>query len=203
MISTFPTKSSRLSLSTIAMSAMFLFGIMLARADILEMSYSGTFSTTLGVIHAGDTFSGEITWDSTPSVNACPGAVQYQICIPLITDVLNLPAGDGLSVPGATVTFQAIPEVIAGVLNFSTAVPQINVVSSIDGNTYSFFITPTSGSVAENFSNVETATGYTSSGPTAVPEPGSLSMAALALLLTAFRRREARKVYSRSCLPHA
>ncbi len=179
----------------LAVPAMLLVGLMPTHAGILEMTYSGTFAAALGVIHAGDAFSGEITWDSTPGVNACPGAVQYQICIPLITDVLNLPGADGLSVPGATVTFQAIPEVIAGVLNFSTAVPQINVVSSIDGNTYSFFISPTRGGASENFGAPEFATGYTASGPTAVPEPGSLSMAAIALLLAAILRREKRKAF--------
>lgn len=50
--------------------------------------------------------------------------------------------------------------------------------------------------VAENFGAVEAATGYTESGPTAVPEPGLLSMAALALLLTPFLRRGARKALS-------
>jgi hypothetical protein len=179
---------------TVGLPAMLLAGLVPARAEVLEMTYSGTFATTLGVIQAGDAFSGEITWDSTPGVSACPGSEpRFAICLPLITDVLNLPAADGLSIPGATVMFQAVPEVTAGVLDFSTGVPQINVVSSVDGNLYSFFISPDRGGVAENFGAVEGATGYTASGPTAVPEPGSLSMAALALLLTPFLRRGSQK----------
>src|SRR4029077_16806381 len=107
----------------------------------------------------------------TPGVSACPGSEpRFAICLPLITDVLNLPAADGLSIPGATVMFQAVPEVTAGVLDFSTGVPQINVVSSVDGNLYSFFISPDRGGVAENLGAVEGAIGYTASGPTAVPE---------------------------------
>jgi hypothetical protein len=53
----------------------------------------------LGLLHAGDPFSGALTWDTTDPTNACPTILAYSICRPLLSLTLNLPAGDGLSIP--------------------------------------------------------------------------------------------------------
>ena len=170
-------------LSLLAIAAI---GLTPAHGGTLEFSFAGTFGTSVGVITAGDTFSGEVTWDSASTVNACPGNKVYAICLPLLTDVLTLPTADGLSIPGATVVFQGFDEVTAGVLDFSTGEIQINVKSSVDGDYYSFYIAPGGLGVTNDHTYATgTAISYTSSGPNAVPEPGSLSLALCALVFPA------------------
>ena len=167
-------------LRTLLISASLLAALAPARADILELSFSGTYATALGVIQAGDTFSGDIEWDSATTTNLCPGNPTYEQCIPVLSEVLTLPSADGLSVPGATVLYGQIQEVTAGVFDFA----QINVLSSVDGNAYSFYISSGNVGVEDDLTTAgEGATNFTSSGPTVVPEPGSLSLAVLALLL--------------------
>lgn len=117
-------------LRTLLISASLLVALAPARADILELSFSGTYATALGVIQAGDTFSGDIEWDSATTTNLCPGNSTYEQCNPLPSEVLTLPSADGLSISGAIVSFAEIPEVNAGIVDFSKAVPQINVVTA-------------------------------------------------------------------------
>ncbi len=161
-----------------------LAGLAPARADLMQYSYSGTFASTVGVIQAGDAFSGQVTFDSTPGTNACPGNSAYAWCLPLLTDVLNMPAADGLSIPGATVQFAGLPEKTKGVIDFTSGVIQINVLSSVDGNYYSFYLAPGGGGAVNDTTKAsDLPRTFSSSGPTVVPEPGSLGLAALVLLL--------------------
>ncbi len=159
-------------------------GIVPARADLMQYTYSGTFASTVGVIQAGDAFSGQVTFDSTPGVNACSTNPVYAWCLPLITDVLTMPAADGLSIPGATVQFAGLPEKTKGVIDFATGVIQINILSSVDGNYYSFYLGPGGGgAVDDKTGTADLPRTFSSSGPTAVPEPSSLGLVGLALLM--------------------
>ncbi len=168
-------------LRTLLVSGLFLAALTPARADILELSFSGTYATALGVIQAGDTFSGDIEWDSATTTNLCPGNPTYEQCIPVfLSEVLTLPSADELSVPGATVLYGQIQEVTAGVFDFA----QINVL--VFGRWQRLFVLHWSGNVGveDDLTTAgEGATNFTSSGPNVVPEPGSLSLAVVALLL--------------------
>jgi len=163
---------------------MAMAGIVPARADLMQYTYSGTFASTVGVIQAGDAFSGQVTFDSTPGVNACSANPVYAWCLPLITDVLTMPAADGLSIPGATVQFAGLPEKTKGVIDFATGVIQINILSSVDGNYYSFYLGPGGGAAVDDKTNTaDLPRTFSSSGPTVVPEPSSLGLVGLALLM--------------------
>ncbi len=171
-------------------ATLLLAGIGPARANIVEFSFSGTFASTFGVIQAGDSFSGDATWD-TASVGVDPS---FPTFAPLLSYTFNLPAADGLSVtalPDPAVLF-AGANYPAGAFTFL----QIDEKSTVDQATYVFFIGPVGASVTDvAFSKAELASQYGSSGPNPAPEPGSRAFAATVLgLLIAFvsRRRIAR-----------
>lgn len=124
--------------SLVLATTVVLLGLVPARADLLEVTYSGVVGTNLGVLHTGDIVSGMVVWDSKNfSTNACPGSPAFAICLPLITDNLNVSGGSGLWIPGGTVLFAGIPEVTAEI--------QIKEQSPVDLNFYSFFVFPTVG----------------------------------------------------------
>ncbi len=165
-------------------TAAVLAGLASARASVVELSFSGTFDTTVGVIASGTTFSGEVTFNTTPGTNACPGSTVFAICLPLLTDELVLSGDTGLSIPPDTPTFQGVPEVTEGVLNFSTGQIQINVESTVDDDFYSFYINPASaGVVNDNTDSSATAVDFQSSGLHAIPEPSTLLPLAIGILV--------------------
>lgn len=172
---------------SLAMILLCLVGMIPAQAATLSLTFSGTFPSAFGVIHAGDTFSGTATWNGAAS-----GTLQ--------SASLTMPAGDGLSfasIPNAQVLGTGV-SYTAGV--FTTI--QINVRSTVDSNVYVFFVNATGGAVSNaTFTASEMATSYTATGPSVVvpptPVPPTLLLTILALGcigLYQARRRFARQV---------
>lgn len=180
--------------------AILALGLVPARAGVVEFTYSGVIGTGLGVLTAGETVSGVAVWDSTNfSTNACPGNSAYVICLPLITDILNVSGSSGLSIPGGTVSFAGIPEVTEGVFQEI----QINDESPVDSHVYSFFIGPGAIGVEEfttaGLIGSATLTAVQTTGPTPVPEPGAITLLAcplglVALAAVAVRRRRISRI---------
>lgn len=160
--------------------------------DVLSLSFSGTFGSTLGVVDSGDAFSGTATWDDTTIGAHTPHFAD------LITLTLNLPPDDGLSVaslPDAAVPFAGAHYPGAVFVNL-----QIDVKSSVDSNFYVFFIGATPGCPPNkcnaavtnvSFTQAEFASTFNTSGPTVVPEPAASAwvVTGLGLVLVFLRRK--------------
>lgn len=154
----------------------------MGRADIFEtVTFSGTLESSLGVISAGDTFSGTMSWDlSTLGYSTSGGGNGWEATALSFT----MPSADGLSIaglPDPQLQFAGAAYTSSG--SFETL--QINDVSTVDGNVYTFFVNPYGGAVVlnGNYTNPDPYTSnYSFSGPTesTTPEPGSYA----ALILT-------------------
>jgi len=144
------------------------------RADMIDtVTFSGALESSLGVISAGDTFSATIAWDlSTLAAEA--SALSF-----------TMPSTDGLSVAG-------LPDsrIYAGVIYSSGSFEgfQINDVSTVDGNTYVFYVGPGGGATLLNDQGApDTFTNFSFSGPTesTTPEPATNASFAIGLGLIA------------------
>jgi len=166
----------------VCIAVMLVVGVAEANADIFEtVTFSGTLESSLGVISAGDTFSATISWDlSTLAAEA--SALSF-----------TMPSADGLSVAG-------LPDSqikYAGLIYSSGSFEgfQINDVSTVDGNTYVFYVSPSGGAVLLNDQGTpDNFTNYSFSGPTesTTPEPAMNVPIAIGLGLIAvlaLRRR--------------
>jgi len=187
----------------LVVSVLLLTGLTPAYGDVDVFSFSGVWTagnvTSLGLLSAGDSFSGSLTFD-TAGANACPGNSTYSLCINLSSLTLNLPAGSGLSVtslPDPKLNFAGALYVgnPPTFLNF-----QVNDRSTVDGIFYIFgFYVGSGGAFGgayvadQDFTHYLATTSYSSRGPTPVPEPASwLLLAAPALAFAALRRRRSR-----------
>jgi hypothetical protein len=144
------------------------------RADLVSLSFSGTFGGALGVVHSGDAFSGTAIWDDTTIGAHFPNFAD------VTSLTLALPPADGLSVaslPDAAVPFAGAHYPGAVFVNL-----QIDVKSSVDSNFYVFFIGATPGCPPNtcsasltnvSFTQVDFASTFSVSGPTSVPEPAT------------------------------
>jgi hypothetical protein len=167
---------------------MLVVGIVEARADTLEtVTFSGTLESSLGVISAGDTFSGTMTWDLSTL-----GAVFADIAEATAFS-FTMPPDDGLSVaglPDSQILFAGATYSAGSFVDI-----QINDVSTVDGNTYVFYVGPSSGALLLNDAgNADVYTNFSFSGPTAstTPEPATNASFAIGLGLMAalaLRRR--------------
>lgn len=178
--------------------AVLVFGIAEANADTIEtVTFSGTIESPLGVISAGDAFSGTMSWDlSTPGFSTSGGGNGWDATALSFT----MPSADGLSVaglPDSQLQFAAAAYGSSG--SFENL--QINDVSTVDGNVYTFFVGPFGGAVVLNgdYGNPDNYTNYSFSGPTetTTPEPATnvSFVAGLALIAAlALRRLAARRL---------
>jgi len=175
----------------------------LAHAGVVSFSFSGTWSSTFGVVQAGDAFSGTATWD-TAAIGANPSFPTYAL---LLSYSLTMPAGEGLSVdsiPDSKVLFAGAHYILTGPQPGCSSFPcfenlQINEQSSTDNNVYVFELGGVSGCVpaghcdAEvanpSFTTQDFAATYGVAGPTATPEPGTSALIFGGLVLFALRRK--------------
>jgi hypothetical protein len=180
----------------------------LSHAGVVSFSFSGTWSSSFGVVQAGDAFSGTATWD-TAAIGANPSFPTYAL---LLSYSLTMPAGEGLSVasiPDSKVTFAGAHYILSGPQPGCSSFPcfenlQINEQSSTDNNFYVFELGGTSGCVPGFHCNAEVANAsfttqdfaatYSVAGPTATPEPGTKVLILGGLILVAFCLRRQAKV---------
>ena len=166
----------------IARTRLFL-GLMLtsimaihSHAGMVSASFSGAWSTNIGVIHSNDPFNGIATWNDL-GVNTS-----------LISVAFTMPAATGLSVPGIFSSNLAATEVFYTNGAFSSL--QLNIVSPTDGQGYGFFFNP-SGAIALTGSPImsTSAQGYAFSGPasTSAPEVPTFFISAAACALLGLR----------------
>lgn len=130
-----------------------------SQAGTVSTSFSGTWSSSIGVIHSNDPFSGIATWNDL-GVN-----------VSLISVAFTMPAATGLSVPSIFSSNLATTQVFYTNGAFSSL--QLNIVSLTDGTGYGFFFNPNGAIVLTGSPIVSTtAQGYNFSGPasTSVPE---------------------------------
>lgn len=109
-------------------------------AETITLTFSGTWSASLGPVNTGDTFSGSASWD--------PGTVgEYNPNFaPINPAGYNLTIGnpaDVLSVPGAEIEFLG-----AYYLNGAFYYAQANEQASTGGDTYALYFPVTPGSSA-------------------------------------------------------
>lgn len=173
---------------------MLMVGVAEANADIFEtVTFSGTMESSLGVISAGDAFSGSMSWDLSTLGFSSPGGGHGGDATALS---FTMPSADGLSIaglPDPQLQFAGAAYTSSG--SFETL--QINDVSTVDGNVYTFFVNPYGGAVVLNgdYTNPDPYTSnYSFSGPTAstTPEPAMNVPIAIGLALIAalaLRRR--------------
>jgi hypothetical protein len=173
-----------------------LLAIAPARGSLVSFSFSGTWSSGLGVVQAGDAFSVTATWD-TSTVGSLPG---FPTFAPLSTlSSFSLPSSEGfyplqISFEGANYTSST-----SGIFEDI----QIDLKSSTDGNIYILYL----GSIPAcnpDGCNADLASGsrsvhadiYAVTGPSTAttPEPDSrallpVGLVALALLSIWLRRK--------------
>ena len=161
-----------------AIAMLLLIGVATARADLVELTFSGAWGANLGVIHNGDPFSGVATWNtSAVTTTGCGG---FPACSQLLSLTFNMPAADGLSI-----TSLPDPEVIfaaAGYFSGLFGYIQFNEKSAADGNFYSIGVAPgslTGDAFACPAASCSPSTAIAPSifkgiGPNPVPEPTSL-----------------------------
>jgi hypothetical protein len=166
--------------------ALLIFGTAAANADMIEtVTFSGTIESPLGVISAGDAFSGTMSWDiSTLGLSSPGGGNGWEATALSFT----MPLTDGLSVaglPDSQLQFAAAAYASGG--SFETL--QINDLSTVDGNVYTFFIGPFGGAVVLNgdYTAPDNFTNFSFSGPTesTTPEPATSASFAIGLGLIA------------------
>jgi hypothetical protein len=162
-------------------AVMLAVGIAAAKADTLEtVTFSGTFESSLGVISAGDMFSGTMTWDLSTLGGGNPAIAEATALS------IMMPSADGLSIPD--LPDAQLPFAGATYSSGSFEVIQINDVSTVDDNYYVFYLGPSAGAVLLNDAGTADAlTNFSFSGPTesTTPEPATSVSFAIGLGLMA------------------
>jgi hypothetical protein len=173
-----------------------------ARADLVGISFTGTWGGTLGPITAGDTISATLTWDQTTTTNACVGNPAYTICRPLASlSLTETPNTDGLSISSLTntsVLFASALYVGAAGTTFDGI--QINDraadCTTLSGACFGVFFVGPSFAGFQNLAETEsiTTSRFSSSGISPVPEPrGTVALLVLCVLVgLPLRRRFSR-----------
>lgn len=169
----------------IAASLLLLSGALHA-APVLY-TFTGAFSTGLGPVAAGSTFSGSAIFDPN-QLGANPLTPDYAIV-----------SSFTFSMPSAGFAISSIPNpsFLFGGAHFNGSTFdnfQFNLRSTVDNNIYPFFLALVSGPgraamTTADFAQNIMATSYTITGPTAVPEPAYFAGVALALVSMAAMRQ--------------
>lgn len=165
---------------SVLISTCVLAGLAPIQAEILSFSFSGTWGSNLGVVTAGQTFSGTGEWD--PSTI---GAVVANFA-ELTSYSFTMTPADGFNVPGplpkAQILFAGAGYNTSNFRGF-----QVNERSTSDNQIYTFFFRVAGGASNAAFSlgsQADFASNYQNSGqPAVVPEPRKTALAVFGLWL--------------------
>jgi hypothetical protein len=173
-------------------SALLVTGLGLVPAygsEIEGFSFSGTWATgnvsTLGLLAAGDTFSGSLTWDADLADTASPCTPNpfYAACPALITLTLSIPAAPSLDITSPS---NANVEFAAALYTAGPVLQDFQINDIVGGVDYTFGFYPTSGG---GFGGAYVSNaGFTEDlqthnyVPVASPEPASWSLLAILCL---------------------
>src|SRR5580658_6244234 len=158
-----------------------------AHADVMSFSFSGTWADSAGVINAGDAFSGAATYDTADeTLNTFCECEQA----PLLSLVFNMPSGDGLSLSSVSdpKLEEFAPEAlyIGGdffTVDFVEQNYQFDFQQALGNNVFTEVFGFTNILQNSGFLGESGVATYSTSGPTAVPEPRDLGLSCLALML--------------------